>query len=269
LGYVPFYVHPYFELFDYNKTIKLKGESETMRNYSNPIPKLVENTGWESVGINECFESLVSLKSIDCGRITIRPEYFSRGISSAMDDCFVREKVAERLICASELLPDGMCLVILDGWRPIEVQESLFDVHYAETRKCFPGVYHEELVDITRRFISKPSLDPLKPSPHLTGGSVDLAVMDDKGRLLKTGTDFDHFGKESYTDHYERKSSLCTLSDSEKEFMNNRRLLYNVMKSAGFSNYSCEWWHFDYGNQFWGKIMCCDAIYGMASVIGG
>lgn len=33
---------------------------------------------------------------------------------------------------------------------------------------------------------------------------------------------------------------------------------------AGFINYPEEWWHFDYGNQFWAKLAGKKAIYGAA-----
>ena len=38
---------------------------------------------------------------------------------------------------------------------------------------------------------------------------------------------------------------------AELRALGNRRLLYHVMVSAGFTNYPDEWWHFDYGNQNW------------------
>jgi hypothetical protein len=34
----------------------------------------------------------------------------------------------------------------------------------------------------------------------------------------------------------------------------NRRLLYHAMKKAGFTNYPSEWWHYDYGDTFWGAL---------------
>ena len=34
------------------------------------------------------------------------------------------------------------------------------------------------------------------------------------------------------------------------------------MIEQGFTSYAEEWWHFDYGDQFWGSITGQDAIYG-------
>lgn len=36
-----------------------------------------------------------------------------------------------------------------------------------------------------------------------------------------------------------------------KEIINNRRILYNSMIKAGFTNLPSEIWHYDYGDRFW------------------
>ncbi|MBI3289787.1 hypothetical protein HYZ78_00135 [Candidatus Microgenomates bacterium] len=36
----------------------------------------------------------------------------------------------------------------------------------------------------------------------------------------------------------------------------------NVMEGAGFVVLDSEWWHFDFGNQFWAKQKGVKAIYG-------
>ena len=33
----------------------------------------------------------------------------------------------------------------------------------------------------------------------------------------------------------------------------NRRLLHHAMRQAGFTHYSAEWWHFDYGDGPWAR----------------
>jgi D-alanyl-D-alanine dipeptidase len=79
------------------------------------------------------------------------------------------------------------------------------------------------------------------------------------------GTPFDYFGEEAHTAFYEEKQINGTLLPIETEILNNRRLLFHAMTNAGFSNYPFEWWHFDYGNQFWGKATGLRAIYSGAS----
>ena len=91
-----------------------------------------------------------------------------------------------------------------------------------------------------------PSSDPKKPSPHSTGGSVDVTILDESGIPLDMGTKFDDSSIASSTAYFEKVDDIIT---------ENRRLLYHVMTEQGFTNYSEEWWHFDYGNQNWAWVL--------------
>ncbi|CAK2155539.1 hypothetical protein VCRA2116O234_510012 [Vibrio crassostreae] len=69
------------------------------------------------------------------------------------------------------------------------------------------------------------------------------------------GTQFDENSLRSWS---------CALEhSSEAKQANNRRLLYNAMIGAGFTNLPSEWWHYDYGNQMWANYTGCNkAIFG-------
>jgi D-alanyl-D-alanine dipeptidase len=77
-------------------------------------------------------------------------------------------------------------------------------------------------------------------------------------------SEFDHFGPETATVFFENASSKDAL-----EYRHNRRLLFWAMAAAGFTNYREEWWHFDYGNQFWGVILNQPARYGFLGEAAG
>jgi D-alanyl-D-alanine dipeptidase len=62
------------------------------------------------------------------------------------------------------------------------------------------------------------------------------------------GTLFDEASPLSYTASLEK---VKRLSPEQKVARDNRRVLYNVMINAGFTNLPSEWWHFDFGNQLW------------------
>jgi D-alanyl-D-alanine dipeptidase len=83
------------------------------------------------------------------------------------------------------------------------------------------------------------------------------------------GTEFDHFGTKAATRYFEEKLERSeNLSIDEAEALDNRRLLYHIMTSQGFTNYLEEWWHFDFGDQFWGKISGKRSVYsGRESVV--
>jgi len=78
------------------------------------------------------------------------------------------------------------------------------------------------------------------------------------------GTEFDHFGPEAATRHFEEMTYSDQTSFEGDGPLQNRRLLFHTMVDQGFTNYSEEWWHFDYGNQFWAHVNGVHAIYGPA-----
>ncbi|HOE05918.1 MAG TPA: M15 family metallopeptidase, partial [Bacteroidales bacterium] len=84
--------------------------------------------------------------------------------------------------------------------------------------------------------------NPQRGSLHNYGMAVDLTIQDEKGRLLDMGTDFDYFGHPAYSNmeaYYEQTRQL-TKTQAE-----NRRYLANLMRRAGFSPSSTEWWHYN------------------------
>ncbi len=77
----------------------------------------------------------------------------------------------------------------------------------------------------------------------------------EKARLFKNytsalnmGTKFDYFGPEMFTMYYEDLANQRELTDEEKDILQNRRFLYQVMKKSDFSNYPEEWWHWSCGD---------------------
>lgn len=78
-------------------------------------------------------------------------------------------------------------------------------------------------------------------SLHNYGMALDLSVIDDNGKVLNMGTNFDYFGKLAYPKNTNYFYNLGMLS---KEIVENRELLFFVMKEAEFIASSTEWWHF-------------------------
>lgn len=176
------------------------------------------------------------------------PAYFHQGVPGALSDCYVRRCVLFRLYKAARLLPAGIELVVLDGWRPLEVQQYLYDSLHSAMQANYPQESAVELAARLRQFVALPSSDPAAPSPHLTGGSVDVTLCDVEGLWLDMGTEFDDISRMSASAAFE---TIDKPSPRESEVIENRRLLHSVMLQAGFTNLPSEWWHFDYGNQSW------------------
>jgi len=226
-------------------------------NFEAPIPANRSVDGWKDVEIKENGEPLVLLNNYAPDHITVLQQYYLQGLSNSINECFCREGLATRLLTAAKAMPAGYKLLIWDAWRPIEVQNELFEIYKGKLEQD-TELTGEALINEAQKYISLPSTDQTKPSPHLTGGAIDLTMIDANGQRLDMGTEFDHFGPEAQTDYFETKPNPSKKDISIKK---NRRFLYNLLTAAGFTNYPHEWWHFDYGNQFWAVQTGREAIY--------
>jgi D-alanyl-D-alanine dipeptidase len=198
-------------------------------------------------------EALVPVSS-EPGLIA-RPAYHLDGIPNALPRIWVRQNVLDRLREAAGALPGGYRLVVLDGWRPKTVQSALFDGMHAQVVRDNPGLPEEEIERRTLHYAAKPSDDPACPSPHITGGSVDVTLADAGGVLLDMGSAFDEASGRSWT------QARVAAKPRER-----RQILLAAMQAAGFTNLPSEWWHFDYGNWVWAWYREQQAaIYGPAA----
>jgi D-alanyl-D-alanine dipeptidase len=218
----------------------------------------------ESVIIQDNSEPLVpvSMSSI----IKTYPIYYKMGVRNAIPECFVRKTVLDKLLQAAQHLPDGVNLVLLDGWRPYGVQQFLYDtlLEYLKQSPENKERDMDSLINITRNLVSPARLNPLCPSPHLTGGAVDVTLCDDAGHLLDMGTVFDENSPLSWTAALED----CD-ENIDQQTINNRRMLYHAMTESGFTNLPSEWWHYDYGDQLWAYFKKQPtAIYGATKPLG-
>jgi zinc D-Ala-D-Ala dipeptidase len=228
-----------------------------------PIPAINAHVDWKKVTIRECREPLLALSTLKDTGVLVEAEYFQKGIPGAIEEVYVREGVAQKLVFAASQLPAGYRLLIWDAWRPLSVQQALFDGQCQVLREQSPTLSEEEVRRQAETYVSIPSNHILHPSPHYTGGAVDLTLADTHGRPFPMGTEFDAFSLSSRTraleDPIEKGNHL---NKEEQQALYNRRVLYHTMITSGFTNYYEEWWHFDYGDQFWGAVSSNTAIYG-------
>jgi D-alanyl-D-alanine dipeptidase len=216
-----------------------------------PIPPLRPTTGWREVPIDPVDEPLVRVADIGT-RVRDDPRYHQAGLPGAQRAGWVREGVAEALARAARDLPDGLSLIVWDGYRSLETQAALFDGYLAELTMVHPDQPADALEEAAARYVTPPSRALDAPPPHLTGGAVDLTLGDGDGRPLDLGTDFDAFVPEA---------GARALEDLAVPARDLRRRLFWTMAEQGFTAYVEEWWHFDLGDQFWGLVRGCSARY--------
>lgn len=96
--------------------------------------------------------------------------------------------------------------------------------------------------------------------PHLSGGAIDLSLYDiNNNQLLNMGTEFDDCTEVAHKNYFDVKNEL---SEDEDNIRKNRLLLRKNMEACGFTSYEYEWWHFDFGNVFWSRIVKRPEIFG-------
>jgi D-alanyl-D-alanine dipeptidase len=221
------------------------------------IPKLGSIDGFRSVLIKDNGELLVSMLGKH-PRIHIIPYHAKRGVYSAIEDIYVRKEVSEKLVKVAENLPQGIDLLLWDGWRPLSLQTELYNTYLECLIEKHPRLSLERLELLAEEHVVRPSRDLLSPSPYSTGGAVSVALCRETSEPLPFGSTFGDCTDKAHTRYYEE-----TLADDHAfRLVELRRLLFNTMTQQGFTNYSNQWWHFDYGNQYWGKLSGQDAKYG-------
>lgn len=225
-----------------------------------------KNRSWKKIEIKENNDPLILIPSEFC-----YPFYFKEMKITDDDRIFLRSSVFQMFLLANEIMKkNGLRLLIYDGWRPLKLQENLFwfylkkftankfnlqnDFSHAKSPveiknifNSFPITTQEVLKEANKTYVSWPSSDKYSPSPHSTGGSVDVWVYND-GHPLNLGIPFDWM-EENAGAFYHLKLFRKRYHGNEKKICFSRNLLIYSMVKAGFSCYGPEIWHFNYGNQ--------------------
>jgi len=184
--------------------------------------------------------------------------YFDLGApyKSKEDIWKLREEVVKRLIKVNDFLRlqnNRYQLLIYDCWRPVEVQEFMFNREF--TFECKKLNIDASIKDIKRypliqkkieKFWAYPSSNEELPPPHSTGGALDLTLADKYGNIVDMGGDIDQMDEKSKPDFYNN------LDKEEAIIWNERRnLLKESMIKFEFAQHPNEWWHFSFGDQLW------------------
>jgi D-alanyl-D-alanine dipeptidase len=139
--------------------------------------------------------------------------------------CTLHPLAAEKFIKASEILSKekpGWQFIVFDAFRPLSVQKKLYQ-HVKGTPQA--------------HYVAYPTY-----GIHCYGFAIDLSLLDQEGRPLDMGTDFDDFSRASEPRYESKFLSDGTLTKAQYE---NRLILRSIMKRAGFHQLQREWWHFE------------------------
>ena len=215
------------------------------------LPEAVINT----IDIEECNEPLVKIVDYVPNVII----YFKKDRKvEGESTLYVRESVAKQLSKVADdinIFNTPLRLKIYDAYRPFEVQERWYNNICDEIRDANTGITEKEIKLKAFNFIFPPSLDPLRPAAHSTGGAVDLTLVYDNGTELDMGTEIRGF---------DCPEIVTNVKNITKQQRDNRVTLINAMTNRGFVNFPGEWWHYSIGDREWIAYLDIDkpAIYG-------
>ncbi|MFK3728694.1 M15 family metallopeptidase [Streptomyces sp. NPDC088090] len=177
-----------------------------------------------AVPVAECGEPLVDVRRE--GALLVD----SRKQDPADAFAHLREGVLGRLVKAQGLLPEGLRLLFVEGYRPPSLQREYFEEYAGRLREAHPDLSPGEIHSAASRYVSPPEI-----APHSAGAAVDLTLADADGRELDLGTrmnaDPEESGGACYTD----------AAGISPEARSHRELLGGVLTAAGLVNYPTEW----------------------------
>ncbi len=263
------------------------------------IPKLPAIAGWKQVeikapwikdplvpiGLFTDYSQYFFVDPIYSGLMESSPYKYGE-LSGSLIGAYLLKSIVKKIIKASSTLKERHMFLIWDAYRPLPVQKALFDFFTEKLVAQHGGEALDYLIE-AQKFVSLPSSDPSKPSPHSTGAVVDITIIeftqkgwfelkklnsklskckDDKEifeiemrryQLMRTesqpldmGTMFDQVSPETNLYFYEDNTPVNELDALRKK---NRRYLFHTLWNVGFVGYEEEWWHYSYGDQFWAK----------------
>ena len=123
-----------------------------------------------------------------------------------------------------ELRPD-LSLKVYDAARPMHIQQKMWN----KVKGTSKNIY-----------VSNPANGG---GLHNYGLAVDITLCKLNGDSIPMGTKIDYMGKAA---HIDKEPLLVSTQKITKEALNNRLLLREVMKYAGFRPLRSEWWHFNF-----------------------
>jgi zinc D-Ala-D-Ala dipeptidase len=189
-------------------------------------------------------EPLVDVRSVAPSLRLARPQVIP----------YVRETVGQMCELAARKLPKGVYLGLVEGWRPIERQQRIYDFMWAAAREAFPHRDHAALRRTVCRWVAP--TDQKAPPGHCTGAAVDVWLLDEEGEMIDVSSPFDRF-----------QAAPTFAHGLSLQAHKNRMLLVETMLEVGFSNCRDEWWHYSYGDAGWavrtGRDEC---FYGLAEL---
>lgn len=165
--------------------------------------------------------------------------------------CQLRAGIIERLLQAQNALPEGLRLLVIEGYRPAALQQYYFDSYLHELANAHPEWPAQWVYTEASKHVAAPEV-----APHPCGAAVDLTLACSDGTELDMGTAINATPQTSDNACF---MAADNISDTAQD---RRRILKDALSASGLVNYPPEWWHYSYGDRYWAAVNHADvAIY--------
>ncbi|WP_369191443.1 M15 family metallopeptidase [Streptomyces sp. R08] len=174
-----------------------------------------------AIPVEECGEPLVDVSAV----LLVDDRKKDTGA-----ELHLRQGVLDRLLEAEALLPDGLRLLFVEGYRPPSLQRRYFEDYGDELRAAHPDWPVDRVRSAASRYVSPPEI-----APHSAGAAVDLTLADADGRELDLGTPMNANPEQSDGACYTGADNITAEAGAH------RAVLGKAPGAVGLVNYPTEW----------------------------
>lgn len=153
--------------------------------------------------------------------------FMNEVVYTGMTKAWLHPDGAIKLLQAQQSLKKeypGYSLLVYDAARPFDVQKKMWQLV-----RGTKNVY----------YVANPANGG---GLHNYGMAVDVTIAAEDGEPLPMGSSYDFFGEEAHTDN---EKALVESGKITAYELRNRQLLRRIMRQAGFTTVTSEWWHFN------------------------
>ncbi|WP_449475235.1 M15 family metallopeptidase [Streptomyces abikoensis] len=209
-----------------------------------------------------CDPKVAAIPVRECGERLVDVRYSRLPVDHSRQDpegafAHMREGVLGRLLAAQATLPEGVRLLLVEGYRPPELQEQYFRQYAQELRDANPQWSSDQVHRAASRYVAPPEI-----APHTAGAAVDITLTDTDGRELDLGT--------STNATPEQSNGACYMDakNISAKARYHRHILASSLTKAGLVNYPTEWWHWSFGDRYWALMATAQAaLYGPTTLM--
>ena len=155
----------------------------------------------------------------------------------------VRRGLLARLEEAQAMLPAGLALLVVEGYRPAALQQAYFAEYLAAQRQLHPDWGEAAVRRAASRYIAPPEV-----APHVAGAAVDVTLCTVEGEELDLGTPVNATPEDSDGGCYTAAPGRSVAARA------NRTVLGGALGAVGLVNYPTEWWHWSFGDRYWAVV---------------